>query len=199
MTPEETAIETLRRWSHILLWVSIVLPALGALAAGARYYVERYEKQLSARITSAAIQQAKQDVAAARTELSEIKEKSSPRRLSVEQRKGMLPTIAKLKGRPVAIACRMMDGESCDYATELATFLREAGCQVPEPIKTSLNDLSGHLAVAVHGKADIEVAKVLVAALQAAGIPARIEAIQSNSLGTWYQDVVHLIVGRKAP
>jgi hypothetical protein len=50
MTMEEATIETLRRWSHILLWVSIILPALGALAAGARYYVERYEKSLSAEV-----------------------------------------------------------------------------------------------------------------------------------------------------
>ena len=49
MTAEEATIETLRRWSQLLLWASVVLPVLGALAVGARYYVERQEKQLSAR------------------------------------------------------------------------------------------------------------------------------------------------------
>lgn len=44
----DVSIETLRRWSHVLLWVSIILPFLGALAAGARFYVERYEKRLTA-------------------------------------------------------------------------------------------------------------------------------------------------------
>ena len=77
MTMEEATIETLRRWSHILLWVSIVLPALGAVAAGARYYVERYEKSLSAQATTASIRQATHDAAIARTELSQIKEKTS--------------------------------------------------------------------------------------------------------------------------
>ena len=199
MIPDEATIETLRRWSQILLWVSIVLPILAALAVGARYYIEWYEKQLSGRITSAAIQQAKQDAAEARTELSALKEKTAARRLSAEQRQAMLPPLAKLRGRSVAFACRMMDGESCDYATELAAFFLEAGCQVPEPIKTSLNDLPGYVALAPHGKVDTEIPELLARAFQAASIPVRIEAVKENSVGGWYQDVVHVIVGRKAP
>jgi hypothetical protein len=199
MTPEETTIETLRRWSQILLWVSIVLPILAALAIGARYYVERYEKKLSGGITSAAIQQARQDASEARSELSALKERTAPRRLSPEQRQAMLPFIAKLRGRPVAFACRLMDGESCDYASELAALFLQAGCQVPEPIKTSLNDLAGYVALSPYGKVDTEIVQLLTSAFQAAGIAARIEAIKENSVGAWYQDVVHIIVGRKAP
>lgn len=199
MSSEEATIEALRRWSHILLWVSIVLPALGALAAGARYYVERYEKRLSGRLTAIATQEARQDATATRTELGELKEKTAPRHVSAEQRAVMLPFLAKIKGRPVAVACRLMDGESCDYATELATFLLGAGCAVPEPIRTSLNDLPGYLGLAIHGNADPEVAKVLASAFQAAGIPAKTEAVKQDSVGAWYQDAVHVIVGRKAP
>lgn len=199
MSAEEATIEGLRRWSQILLWVSVLLPVLGALAAGARYYVERHEKQLSSRITVSAIQQAKDDAATARTELTEVKQKTSPRVLSAEQRAVLLPSVAKLKGRTVAFACRMMDGESCDYATELAQFFLEGGCQVPEPIKTSMNDLPGYLAIVVPGKADTELAEALASAFRAAGIPAKLEAIKENSLGGWYTDVVHVVVGRKRP
>lgn len=122
-----------------------------------------------------------------------------PRHLSAEQRNVMLPTLAKLKGHPVAFACLMLNGESCDYATELATFFLEAGCQVPEPLKTSLNDLPGYLAITSHGKANPEVIQLLVSTFQAAGIPAKIEPIKESSVGAWYQDVVHVIVGRKRP
>src|SRR3972149_1176390 len=105
MTPEQATIEALRRWSHVLLWISIILPALGALAAGARDYVERYEKQLSGRINAAAIDQAKSEAATVHSELSELKVKTAPRQLKAEQRQAMLPTVSQLKGRPVAFAC----------------------------------------------------------------------------------------------
>jgi len=121
-----------------------------------------------------------------------------PRHLSAEQRQAMLPLLEKLRGRPVAFACHMLDGESCDYATELAVLFLQAGCQVPEPIKTSLNDLPGYLALAACGEIDTEIPPLLANVFQAAGIPARIETIKENSVGSWYQDVVHVIVGRKA-
>jgi hypothetical protein len=121
-----------------------------------------------------------------------------PRHLSAEQRRAMLPFLEKLKGCPVAFACRMLDGESCDYATELATFFLQTGCKVPKPIETSLNDLPSYLALAAYGKPDMGILYLLENAFQAAGIPARIEAIRENSIGAWYQDVVHVIVGRNA-
>jgi hypothetical protein len=98
MSTEEAAIETLRRWSHILLWISIVLPALGALAAGARYYVERYEKQLSGRLTADAVTEARKDASAARLELAELKQKNAPRELSTEQRATILGILRRTKG-----------------------------------------------------------------------------------------------------
>jgi hypothetical protein len=51
-----------------------------------------------------------------------------PRRLSPEQRQKMAPLLEHLRGRPVAFAFRMFDGESCDYATELAILFQQAGC-----------------------------------------------------------------------
>jgi len=199
MTPETTTIEVLRRWSQILLWVSVLLPVLGAFAAGARYYVERRSNQLAAHLTDSAIQQAKQNATAARTELADLKQKAAPRQLSATQRATMIPLIEKLKGRPIAFACRMMDSESCDYARELASLFAGVGCQVPEPIKTSLNELPGYLAITTRGQVDPQVVGQLSAAFTAAGIPAKVEAVKENSIGAWYNDVVHIVVGRKAP
>jgi hypothetical protein len=124
---------------------------------------------------------------------------SLPRHLSAQQVRAMAPLLEKLRGRLVAFACRMLDGESCDYATELATLFLQAGCQVPEPIKTSLNDLPGYLALAAHGNVDPEVPTLLANVFRAAGIPAKIETVRENSVGVWYEDVVHVIVGRNAP
>ncbi|HZF30264.1 MAG TPA: hypothetical protein VE907_14195 [Gammaproteobacteria bacterium] len=198
MTAEEATIEALRRWSQALMWVSIILPAIGALAAGGRFYVERYEKRLSGRITTQAIQQARDDASAARTESAALKAKSEPRRLSAEQRNAMSPIIAALKGRPIGLACKMLDRESCDYASEIAAVLKGVGCQVPESSATSLNDLPGYIAIVVRDKADPEIANVLLTAFTAAGIPAKVEALTTGSVGGWYQDVVHVVVGQKA-
>ena len=196
--PEQTTIEALRRWSQVLLWISVLLPILGAVAVGARYYVEQRASQLAARITESAIQQAKEDVAAARTELGDLKRKTAPRHLAATQRATILPLIGDLKGLAIVFACRMMDGESCDFATELAAFFLSAGCQVPEPIKTSLNDFPGYLAIIARGKVDPHVSEKLLALFMAAKIPARVETVTENSIGTWYNDAVHVVVGRKA-
>jgi len=131
--------------------------------------------------------------------LQALQEKVAPRHVSAQQRKAMLPILSAVKGRSIAIACRMMDGESCDYAKELTNLLSEAGCQVPELVQTSLNDSPGHLAITVYGKADVSVANTLIKAFRAADMPARIVAIKENSVGMWYPDTVHIIVGRKAP
>jgi len=40
--------ESLQRTSHLLFWLSIILPVLGAGAGVARFYVESEEKRISA-------------------------------------------------------------------------------------------------------------------------------------------------------
>ena len=84
-------------------------------------------------------------------------------------------------------------------ATELARFVLDAGAQVSEPIKTSVNDLPGRVAITVHGKADVNIANTIATAFRLAQIPTDVESIQENTIGMWYPDVVHVIVGRKNP
>jgi hypothetical protein len=110
----------------------------------------------------------------------------------------MLPLVRSLKGSQIAFACRMMDGESCDYATELAGFLANVGCQVPDLIKTSLNDLPGYLTISTRGQVDPYLGNELLAAFTAAECREG-RTVKENSIGTWYNDAVHVVVGRKAP
>lgn len=217
---EGATIESLRRWGQFLLWVSIILPFMGALAAGARYYVERYEKRLSAKITDAAIRQATEDATAARADagsarqeqsqisedlvrskqqLTELRERAAPRHIAAEQRQAMMPILKRLRGRSIAVACRMMDGESCDYGSDLINVLREAGCIVPDMIKTSLNDFPGYVVVTNHGDDDASEMGTIADALRSGGQAVRVEAVAENSVGMWYPNVAHVIVGRKAP
>jgi hypothetical protein len=88
----QVSIESLRFWSHLLLWVSIILPVLAALAIAARYYVERYEKKLSAQMTAAEIQQAKEDATFARSEVADAREKQQQAEAALRQ------SLAKLEG-----------------------------------------------------------------------------------------------------
>jgi hypothetical protein len=130
MFTEEATIETLRRWSHILLWISIALPVLGALAAGARYYVERYEKQLSGRLTANAITEARQGASAARRELSELKQKSAPRELSADQREKILGVLRRTKGAVQILY--PADTEAQIFAKRIGVVIREGGWEVTE-------------------------------------------------------------------
>ena len=70
---------------------------------------------------------------------------------------------------------------------------------LPEPIKTSVNDLPGYVAITNHGKSDKQVAQRVKQAFDAADIPSQLEGIKENSVGVWYNDVVHVVVGRKKP
>lgn len=147
MSTEEATIETLRRWSHILLWISITLPALGALAAGARYYVERYEKQLSGRLTANAVMEARQDASLARVELAELKHKNAPRELSAEQRATILRILRRTKGNVQILY--PADTEAEVFAKRVGVVIRDGGWEVTEEGAMSFGPVVG-LRLEVH-------------------------------------------------
>jgi len=199
MPDDQLTIESLRRWSQILLWVSVILPVLGGLAAGSRYYVERKEKQISSRVTSISIQNARGEAIAARKDLDDFKQQTAPRRLSDRQRSNIMEKAGQLKGLPIVVACRLMDGESCDFAADLVTTLREAGSVVPNLVSTSLNDLPGYIAVCVTANGNPGHAKLVADTLISGGLNVKLEAVQQNSLGAWQLGSIYIIVGRKQP
>lgn len=141
MSTEEATIETLRRWSHILLWISIGLPAVGAVAAGARYYVERYEKQLAGRLTTNAVKEARQDASLARLELAELKHKNAPRELSAEQRATILGILRRTKGNVQVLY--PADTEAEVFAKRIGAVIREAGWETTEEGAMSFGPVVG--------------------------------------------------------
>jgi hypothetical protein len=76
--------------------------------------------------------------------------------------------------------------------------LKEAGCVVPNLIGTAVNDSPGYVLVSMNGQSRDDVANAIVNALTNVGISARREDIPTNLMGVWYQNTVHIIVGRKA-
>ncbi|NIK00435.1 hypothetical protein [Xanthomonas cannabis] len=197
MADDQLTVEALKRWSQILLWVSVILPVLGGIAAGARYYVERKEKQLSSTITGARIDAARAVAAMARAELEEYRAKNAPRRIGPSEVTAIANATSLIQSLPIKVACRMMDGESCDFASDIADALRAGSLSVPELVKTSLNDLPGTVAVHFPSSGTGQQANALIAALAAGGVRAERHQIASNSIGELHQGFFYIIVGRK--
>jgi hypothetical protein len=186
-------------WIETGKFVALFLVAIGV--AG-EFLGDWIAKPLERKIEAARqleLAQLKNRTAEAELELVKLKTKTAPRTLLESQRLAMLPLLEPLRGQPIAFACRMMDGESCDYTNDLVHFFLDAGCQAPPPIKTSVNDLPGYIAITLHGTADATVAQTLLNIFKAADIPAKIETIPENSISSWYTNVVHVVVGRKTP
>jgi hypothetical protein len=89
---QEATRETLRYWSHILFWLSIILRSLGAIAAGVRYYVERYERNLTSQLTAGAIEQAKEEATTARSEVADARQKQEKAEAALRE------SLLKLEG-----------------------------------------------------------------------------------------------------
>ncbi len=199
MSDDQLTIEALRRWGQILLWVSVILPVLGGLAAGARYYVERSEKQLSSRVTRTAIDTAKTQAATAQNDLNEFKVRNAPRRLSSDQHASLVAASSTISSLSIIVACKMMDGESCDYASDIVDALRAGSLQIPDLVQTSLNDIPGAVAVHVPSQGTGAQANQIIAALTSGGVQARREQIAPNKIGEFRDGVFYVVVGRKAP
>ena len=199
MSDDQLTIEALRRWSQILFWVSIVLPVLGAVAAGARYYVERAEKAASSRILDQSLSGARAEAQAARSELSAYKARNAPRRLTQQQRDAVAQAVAGLASVPVVVASRMMDGESLDYATDIAEALRASVPSVPAVVQTSLNDFPGFVAVHSPPQNVPNQQGQLLAGLAAGAVPVRQQQIAVGSIAAYNSSTYYVVVGRKEP
>src|SRR3990172_9376846 len=141
MVTEETTIQTLRHWSQILLWVSMVSTIIAALAVTARYVIDRQEKELSSRRTEIAIEKARHDASTARDELAELKKKNAPRELSAEQRTTMLRILRQTKG--TVLIFYPADTEAQRFAKQLRAVIQEAGWTTAEEGTASFGPIIG--------------------------------------------------------
>jgi hypothetical protein len=94
--------DTLRMWSHILFWLSIGLPVLGAGAAIGRYYVDRRINQ-------------------------QVEFASRPRHLTVDQRSQLTSILSSSSVGPVGVFGIDGDFESISFANDICDALQGAG------------------------------------------------------------------------
>ena len=120
-----------------------------------------------------------------------------PRHLSATQEKQLTTMLATTKGK-VGFISRFMDGESADFADELATVFRDAGWDVVPTRRDSLNDFPGFVSFFVTGEGLDESANFICKTLNKSGIICKPENIQESSIGGGLEpNTVYVVVGRK--
>lgn len=210
MTPEDATIETLRRWSQVLLWASVVLPVLGALAGGVRFYVERQEKQLSARITTEAINRATKEAATTRSHLANLEQKTAPRSLSPEQQKSLLGDLrAALEGgiatkhiliNKLVVTAANGNQEAQSFAMQFVKIFKAAGfeSELNLPIPGLRPDVIG-IHIGIKGSQNIpESALALAKILANAGIQSTISQMEPHFSSSFPEAQFVLAVGAKS-
>lgn len=119
-----------------------------------------------------------------------------PRSLSSVQRKFLSTALAHRKGS-VCLICRMLDGESKDYAMQIESVFSDAGWDILQMNSTSLNDLPGYLTLAVPEGKDNALADFVQEAFSSADVDCRPEQLPKGSVSVSASPDVFVIVGRK--
>jgi hypothetical protein len=168
------------------------------MAVGARYYVELRIGRLVSEQAKTEISKLQTELGQRKVEIGDLQARTSARRLTDAQRETMARVLAKATGASAVVVCKLLDGESCDYADQIAQVLRAANWIV-EPInKTSLADLPGVIAVYRPFQQSPRGAQVMQEALVAAGVSHQIGMLDEESTNRFGGYKVYIVVGRKA-
>jgi len=162
----------------------------------ARTEAQRANQDATAARQSQAI--VEQQLAQTKDQLAALRQKTQPRKVSLAQRRRLESSSSGVRGVQLFVACRLMDGESCDYANEIANVFRGAGIAVTIST-TSLNDLPGRLAVFSTDPQKASDVLKLRQALARADFAVGNDRINENSIGNVVPTGVYIVVGRKAP
>ena len=211
-----TSPEVLQRWSQVLLWISIVLPTIGASAAVARYYVERYEKRLSSARATATVNALQVDVKAATQEAQRIRgdldrtvaansvleqalsqsqaqidrlaAATAPRTLSSKQREALQRTLSRTVGT-VHFSVNDGDTEALSLAKTLQAVFQAAGWQTgPIGVNVIVPPPPG---LVLKTASDYPHLDRIVKALSNAGVPPEVRSVAAPP------DAIFVFVGRK--
>jgi hypothetical protein len=121
-----------------------------------------------------------------------------PRSLTPEQKAALLSSLSTGEKALVGVCSRLMDGESADFADEIASVFADAGWTLVAPLRSSLNDLPGHLSIFVTGDGLEAPADFICRVLTDVGIDCRYASIAENSIGgTREANTIYVVVGRK--
>jgi len=147
---------------------------------------------------------AKATEAAEREKLERLKLEAqlAPRYFTKEQVE-KLKAALKPSDAALMIVSRMMDGESRDFADELAEGLREAGWANTARSRMWASSDAGVFVATTQATAAAPEIKVLANALKAAGVDAQVRVIAATDLRTIPEEfrdrVLYLLVARQPP
>ena len=131
-------------------------------------------------------------------EIDNLKQKSGPWKLSIEQRQKFIQDLKKDSGGNIIIASRMSDADSLTYAENIASALSEANWSVGPVINASLNDFEGIIIFPNLEDQAHSSLKTLINALNSAGIKFRVDKIRTKSIPKILPNRIYIIVGYRA-
>jgi hypothetical protein len=132
-----------------------------------------------------------------KAKLNDLKKKTEPRSLFPEQKRKLAQLLPPPASFRIAVACRLMDMESCNYGEELIGVFRDLKWQIGETNRTFLDDIQGDVVVAVTDDTQISMADRILKALNNVGIKASNQALRKNSISGVKTNTLCLIVGAK--
>jgi len=133
-----------------------------------------------------------------RTELAELKNKTSPRTLAKPQREKLIEELEHFEMRyPIVVACRFMDNESYNYAEDFSLVFKEANWTVGEINQSFLDDIESDVTLAVTNDGQEVVANRVARVLNSVEVDCKLQSIRENSLSGIQPNTLYLIVGAK--
>lgn len=184
-----STIDSLKSWSHILFWCSVLFPLVGVLAGIGRFYVDRKEKALSSVAAKAALEESKK-------EFKDLKAQTAPRRLSEQQRASILGVLTASPPGSVTFVSRMMDGEGSDFAKDLGEVFQAAKWTV-EFNRSSLVIFQGVSSALVAADGPVPEMDVALSALSLAGIQVTRQEIKQEQVSGVMQKGIAIFIGRR--
>jgi hypothetical protein len=131
-------LERLRHWSQILLWVSVLLPVLGGLAAAARFCVDRRVGAIAAARQADEQLSLRRELGAAQNQVAWLEQAATPRTLTSEPSRNLREALQACVDSTVHVRCATVAGdhEAHECAEAWAAIFRLAGWQTEGPGNT---------------------------------------------------------------
>ena len=133
-----------------------------------------------------------------RTELAELRKRTSPRTLAKHQRDKLIEELEHFEMRyPIIVACRFMDNESYNYAEDLLLVFKETNWAVGKINRSFLDDIESDVIVATTNDEQEAVANRVARLLNSVEVECKQQSIRENSLSGIQPNALYLIVGAK--
>lgn len=160
-----------------------------------RQRLQKTEK--SADDAAKANQQLRSELEKSKQEIDSLRKKTGPWKLSQEQKVEFIRNLSQGSGHPTIVASRMMDGDSYDYAEDIASALKEANWAVGLVNKSSVNNHDGIVVFPNFEDQTLPSFKLLINSLNSAGIKFTVAEISKKSIAKILPDTTYIVVGRR--